>query len=141
VTTDVFIAGTGPVGATVARKLLDTTGAKVLMVDPGAQYSSAPGAHLKNSAYYQSNVDPFASVIRGHIHPLSVAVDTAPTPTLGPGAFIVPKDKLGQYKRRNQNPKQDPWLNILCAGATYAVGGMATHCARETHRRARTAVA
>jgi len=132
VRTDIFIAGTGPVGATLARKVLETTKASVLMVDPGAQLSAVPGAHLKNSAYYQCNVDPFASVIRGHMHPLSVSVDKAPTPTLGPGAFRVPQESLGQYRRKNQNPDQKDHENLPGAAATYAIGGMATHCARSS---------
>lgn len=127
ISTDVFVAGTGLVGAVVAKKLLDDTKACILMVDPGAQLSAVPGGHLKNSAYFQRNVDPFAGVIRGHMHKLSVSVDHAPVPTLGPGAFQVPKTSLGRYERANQNPDQDPWVNMAGAAATYAVGGMGTH--------------
>lgn len=129
VETDVFIAGTGPVGAFLAKKVLDDSSknARVLMVDPGAAFSPVAGAALKNAAFYQRDVDPFANVIRGMAHKLSVPPSRDPVATLGPFAYRVPEDKIGTYRVTNQNPDQDPWVNLPEAAATYAVGGMATH--------------
>ena len=44
----------------------------MLVVDPGAKLTRRAGQHLKNSALYQRNIDLFASVIRGHLHLVSV---------------------------------------------------------------------
>ncbi|CAD5121134.1 unnamed protein product [Dimorphilus gyrociliatus] len=125
--TDVLIIGSGPIGATYARKILDESDAKVLMIDIGAFGSVVPGEHLKNTSVFQKDVDPFASVIRAHWHNLSTPVNKAPTPTLGPGAFRVPSNKLGTYQLKNQNPDQKDDDNMAAAGATYMVGGMSTH--------------
>src|SRR5680860_977194 len=65
-TVDVLIVGSGPVGSTYARKLVEA-GRSVYMVDAGARHSLRPGEHLKNSYLYQRNIDLFASVIRGHL--------------------------------------------------------------------------
>lgn len=125
--TDVLIIGTGPIGATFARKILDETDSKVLMIDIGAFGSALPGEHLKNTSVFQKDVDPFANIIRGHWHNLSTPVNKAPTPTLGPGAFRIPEDMKGNYVLKNQNPKQKDDDNMAAAGCTYMVGGMGTH--------------
>jgi pyranose oxidase len=89
---DVLIVGSGPIGATYARKLVDA-GRSVYMVDMGAQTSRRPGEHLKNAFLYQRNIDLFASVIRGHLSVLSVPTNATPVVTLDPGAFQIDAEK------------------------------------------------
>ncbi|MGC9536005.1 pyranose oxidase [Streptomyces sp. UG1] len=123
---DVLIVGSGPVGATFARKLVDA-GHHVLMIDAGAQLSGSYGEHLKNSFLYQKNVDLFASVIRGHLHPLSIAKDDSPVVTLDPSSFSYDSEDWPGFVLNNQNPEQKKRDNLGASAATYAVGGMATH--------------
>ena len=84
--TEVLIVGTGPLGSTFARKLVEG-GMKVFMIDAGAQLSPDPGTHLKNAFLYQRNVNLFTGVIKGHLHLLSVPTDDSAVSTLDPGAF------------------------------------------------------
>lgn len=86
---DVLIVGSGPLGATFARQLIDGGGENILMVDAGAKLSERPGWHLKNSFLYQRNVNDFTGVISGHLHTLSVPSNKSSVPTLDPGAFSV----------------------------------------------------
>jgi pyranose oxidase len=131
---DVLIVGSGPVGCTFARKLVEA-GRSVYMVDMGAQLSRRPGEHLKNSFLYQRNIDLFASVIRGHLHVLSIPTNNQPVMTLDPGAFQIESKKFSGFILNNQNPEQDPTTNLPGAAVTYAVGGMTTHwtCATPRH--------
>lgn len=131
---DVLIVGSGPVGCTFARKLVEA-GRSVYMLDMGARLSPRPGTHLKNSFLYQRNIDLFASVIRGHLHALSVPTDNQPLLAFDPGAYRVDRDKYRGFIRNNQNPDQNPYKNLPGAAVTYAVGGMATHwtCATPRH--------
>jgi pyranose oxidase len=133
-TVDVLIVGSGPVGCTYARKLVEA-GRSVYMIDAGARYSPRPGEHLKNSFMFQRNIDLFASVIRGHLTPLSIPTNNMPALTLDPGAFQFDQEKYKGFVHNNQNPDQDPQKNLVGAGVTYAVGGMSTHwtCATPRH--------
>src|SRR5947209_16678923 len=118
---DVLIVGTGPVGCTYARKLYDA-GRAVHMVDIGAALSARPGEHLKNAFLYQRNIDQFSSVIRGHLHPLSIPSNLSPAVTLDRVGFSV---DLAQYPgtlRNNQNPDQNPFRNLHAAAASYGIG-------------------
>jgi pyranose oxidase len=123
---DVLIVGSGPVGCTFARKLVEA-GRKVYMIDAGATLSDRPGSHLKNSFLYQRNVDPFSSVIRGHLHILSVSTNRQSVVTLDPAAFSFDLNQYKGFVINNQNPNQEDYDNLGMAAATYAVGGMATH--------------
>ena len=131
---DVFIAGSGPVGATFARKLVEG-GRSVAMVDAGAKLSARPGEHLKNSALYQRNINLFAPVIRGHLNLVSIPTNNSPVVTLDPAAFAVDMEKHQGFVHNNQNPEQSAYKNLDAAAVTYAVGGMATHwtCATPRH--------
>ncbi|MEV3972850.1 pyranose oxidase [Streptomyces sp. NPDC050698] len=123
---DALIIGSGPVGCTFARKLVEA-GKHVLMIDAGAQLSRRYGEHLKNSYLFQKNIDLFVSVIKGHLLPLSTATNKEPELTLDPSAFSYDPDKYAGFSMRNQNPEQKKHVNLPAAAATYAVGGMATH--------------
>ncbi|MER7404924.1 pyranose oxidase [Streptomyces sp. NPDC000070] len=123
---DALIIGSGPVGCTFARKLVQA-GKHVLMIDAGAQLSRRYGEHLKNSYLFQKNIDLFVSVIKGNLLPLSTATNKEPALTLDPSAFAYDPDKYAGFSMRNQNPEQKKHTNLPAAAATYAVGGMATH--------------
>ena len=90
---DVLIVGSGPLGATFARKLIDGGRKGIIMVDAGAKLSERPGWHLKNSFLYQRNVNDFTGVISGHLHTLSVPSNKSNVPTLDPGAFSIDFNK------------------------------------------------
>jgi choline dehydrogenase-like flavoprotein len=104
---DVLVVGSGPVGATFARTLVEG-GREVMMVDAGPQLSSRPGEHLKNNFAYQHNHERFGTLIRGHLHPLS-----------RPSGAADPREQL---------------ISLDAGVATYAVGGMATHWTGVTPR-------
>ncbi|CAG8585181.1 4363_t:CDS:2, partial [Ambispora leptoticha] len=119
---DVVIVGSGPVGCTYARILVEA-GYHVIMVEAGAKESDPPGSHLKNAFRYQRDINSFTSIIKGHLQTLSV-------PT---GGNIYP-DTIDQTvelengtMHLNQNPDQEPKVNLSAAAATYCVGGMGTH--------------
>ncbi|ORY21518.1 hypothetical protein BCR39DRAFT_553361 [Naematelia encephala] len=48
VNTDVLIVGSGPVGCTYAKVLLEKTDQKVMMLEMGTQQSPVLGENLKN---------------------------------------------------------------------------------------------
>jgi pyranose oxidase len=131
---DVLIVGSGPAGSTFARKLVEA-GRSVYMVDTGAKLSHRPGQHLKNAFLYQRNIDLFASVIRGHLHVLSIPTGGQADLTLDPGAFRVNLDEHDGFTVNNQNPDQNPATNLPGAAVTYAVGGMTTHWTCATPRQ------
>jgi pyranose oxidase len=124
--TDVFIAGSGPIGCTYARYILDhDPNAKVMMADIGAQDFPEIGAHFKNSIKYQKDIDAFVNVIKGALQPLSVAPPDTYVPTLGGDAWTPSvTEKLVMM---GNNPNQIPQLNLKASAATRTVGGMATH--------------
>jgi pyranose oxidase len=133
-TADVLIVGSGPVGATYARMLVEA-GRSVLMVEMGPQMTPRPGEHLKNAFIFQRNIDMFASIIRGHLNVMSVPSNRQEVMSLDPGAYRIDDDRYKGFVRNNQNPDQDPNKNLPAAAVTYGVGGMATHwtCATPRH--------
>lgn len=60
---EVLIVGSGPIGATYARKLVDA-GIQVLMVDIGAQGTKLIGDHKKNSVAVQKDISLFTNTVR-----------------------------------------------------------------------------
>lgn len=131
---DALIVGSGPIGCAFARRLVEA-GKSVLMVDAGAKLSTRPGAHLKNALLYQRNIDLFSSVITGHLVVLSSPSSDQPVVTLDPAAFQVDFSKYRGFTFNNQNPDQNPSLNLPAAAASYVVGGMATHWTCATPRQ------
>lgn len=134
ITVDALIIGSGPVGSTFARELVEA-GRRVLMVDAGAALSQRPGEHLKNAFLYQRNLDLFSPVIRGHLSLLSVPSNDQPVVTLDPASYRVDLERYGGFVLNNQNPDQDPAANLGAEAVTYGVGGMSTHwtCATPRH--------
>lgn len=131
---DTLVVGSGPIGSAFARRLVEA-GQRVLMVDAGPKLSERPGEHLKNAYLYQRNIDLFSAVIRGHLALLSLPSNRQPVVTLDPAAFQVDAERFQGFVHNNQNPDQDPSVNLPAAAATYVVGGMATHwtCATPRH--------
>ncbi|XP_062506233.1 uncharacterized protein LOC134182805 [Corticium candelabrum] len=126
--TDILVIGSGPVGSTFARVLVEN-GRNVLMVEAGPYTSRRPGWHLKNSYVYQRDFNSFTGLISSHLHDSSVATSNKPTITLDPSAFHVDltDDKYKGFVRNSQNPKQNPFLNIDGEAEAFCVGGMAVH--------------
>ena len=131
---DALVVGSGPVGATVARRLVEA-GRKVLMVEAGPKLSERPGAHLKNAIKFQRDIDLFSNIIRGHLHLVSVPPNPKPEITLDPGSFQFDQERFKGFVLNNQNPDQDPRDNLDAAAVTYGVGGMATHWTCATPRQ------
>lgn len=91
---ETLIVGSGPLGCTFARKLVDS-GHSVFMIDAGDQLSPRPGWNLRNSYMYQRNIKLFRNVIGSHLHALSVPADRSNVPALSPDAFKV---DFGEHK-------------------------------------------
>ncbi|KAG6382089.1 pyranose 2-oxidase [Boletus reticuloceps] len=124
--TDVFIAGTGPVGAAYARIILQTNPAlRVTMADVGSQDGPVIGVHHKNSIKYQKDIDQFVNVIKGAIQPISIPPQDTLISNLGGQGWRPPEGEALIF--HGSNPNQQPLLNLKGSGITRAVGGMGTH--------------
>ncbi|EIN03465.1 pyranose 2-oxidase [Punctularia strigosozonata HHB-11173 SS5] len=134
---DVFIAGSGPIGATYALLLVEA-GYKVVMCELGAADSfkatttedgSAdafiPGAHKKNEVEYQKDIDRFVNVIKGALSVVSVPVKNVTSDTLDPTSWGAGGDELPVTN--GKNPSQEANLNLAAEAVTRGVGGMTTH--------------
>ncbi|KAG8708353.1 Pyranose 2-oxidase, partial [Ceratobasidium sp. 394] len=122
---DVFIAGSGPIGATFARTILEKCpNAKVFMAEIGAQDNPVVGAHHKNAVKYQKDIDAFVHVIKGALQEISVPPQSTFMATLGEIAWTHPPGQ--PLIQANHNPNQKPEEN-LTSYVTRTVGGMATH--------------
>jgi pyranose oxidase len=126
--TDILIIGSGPVGASFARVLVQE-GREVLMIDGGSQLSSKPGQHLKNAYVYQQDRNHFTSVVQGELFRLSIPPASGNISNLDPYAYWSP-----QSVQNNINPDQKPEVNMPGASAAYAVGGMGVHWTCATPR-------
>lgn len=119
--THALVIGSGPIGATYARLLVEG-GKDVVMVDAGPQITPVPGGHLRNSRAYQFNWNNFADVVSGNLHALSVPSKTDDLESMDKVAFRA----RGKYAFNFYNPDQDPAKNLGHAAGAYAVGGMST---------------
>jgi pyranose oxidase len=130
VSADVLIVGSGPIGSTYARILVEG-GATVLMVDAGAQLSPTPGHHLRNERVYQYNKNNFEDMVAANIQPYSVPTQSGYQETLDKTAYWSTSDRVFNF----HNPAQKEELNLSAAGGSYAVGGMFTHWTAATPRQ------
>ncbi|KAK7398015.1 hypothetical protein QQX98_012623 [Neonectria punicea] len=121
---DILIVGSGPIGATFARTLVDA-GRKVLMIDVGDQVTRLIGDHRKNSMAVQRDISLFTNSVKAQLHPLSVPTNTVES-YLEPASWAPTPDQLS-YVQNGQNPDQKSWDNLPAAAATRVVGGMGSH--------------
>jgi len=119
---DVFIAGSGPIGATYARKLVDA-GLSVVMCEIGATDTKPAASHKKNEIEYQKDIDRFVNVIKGALSPVSVPPSKRYVDTLDPDSWNSDKPFITNGK----NPKQEEFNNLSAQAVTRGTGGMATH--------------
>lgn len=64
--TDVLVVGSGPLGATVARRLAEH-GRSVLMLEQGPAISDPPGSHVRNDVRFRKDPDTYLEVAAGHL--------------------------------------------------------------------------
>ncbi|KAJ7021158.1 putative pyranose oxidase [Mycena alexandri] len=122
---DVFIAGSGPIGATYARCLVDA-GYNVLMVEIGDQDTRIPAEHKKNEIEYQKDIDRFVKVIQGALSVVSIPRSQTIVPTLGPAAWTA-SDPNKMWITNGRNSFQGEHNNLGAEAVTRGVGGMSTH--------------
>ncbi|KAJ8082442.1 hypothetical protein PM082_008297 [Marasmius tenuissimus] len=122
---DVCIAGSGPIGAAVARQLVDN-GRSVVMVEIGDQDTRIPGAHKKNEIEFQKDIDRFVKVIQGVLSTVSIPVSSTVMPTLDPSAWTA-EDPKKQIISNGRNPFQAEHNHLGAQAVTRGVGGMSTH--------------
>lgn len=90
---DVMIVGSGPLGATYARKILtDKPAATVMMAEMGAQESVVVGEHKKNSVAYQRDIDSFVHVIKGALGTYIISASER--------GLYVPPMAMGRWESR-----------------------------------------
>ncbi|KAI9148000.1 Pyranose 2-oxidase [Paramyrothecium foliicola] len=137
---DVLIIGSGPIGATYARQILQPFGKnidfpgglpRIVMVESGAQESKIPGDHKKNAVSYQKDIDAFVHIIHGSLHATSVPTQTNRNLTLPPVAWSPRTEQTFNGQNMHQNPYKNLDANAVCR----AVGGMATHWTCATPRQ------
>ncbi|KAL7278374.1 hypothetical protein ACG7TL_008354 [Trametes sanguinea] len=146
---DVVIAGSGPVGATYARVLVEA-GYNVALFDVGENDSGPKiGSHRKNTVEYQKNIDkfrdpgeyitddgltPHADLFvpagQSQLMPVSVPVNTMVATTLSPASWQA----SDSFVRNGANPEQDPFRNLGGQAVARVVGGMGTRWTASTPR-------
>lgn len=127
--TDVLIVGSGPVGSTYARLLVEgNPNKKVLMVDLGSQLSAKPGTNAKNIYLYNYNedgLDALSQIVKGKLTLTSVPLQEPWPETLNP--ISQPRIPPVHYPMNSENPDQQDWENMPAAASSFNVGGMGGH--------------
>ncbi|QRV73176.1 GMC oxidoreductase [Ceratobasidium sp. AG-Ba] len=116
---DVFIAGSGPVGATYAGKLVDA-GLGVVMCETGATAPSLSQKDL-NKIEYQKDIDRFVNGINGALSPVSVSSNRAFVDTLDPTS----RNDDNSFVSNGKNPKQKESFNVSAQAVTPGTGCIA----------------
>lgn len=126
---DVFIVGSGPIGAYYAKTLYEARpNLKILMAEIGANYSTKYGSNAKNAYIFNSSddgLDVLSHIVKGELVPISTPI-SQPWPE-GVEPRSQPPSPPPHYKINSSNPEQKDWNNMPAARASYQVGGMGGH--------------
>ncbi|CDO68225.1 Pyranose oxidase [Trametes cinnabarina] len=121
---DVVIAGSGPIGATYARILVEA-GYKNI------EYQKNIDKFVKRALSVPPRQNRHSSISsQGQLMPVSVPVNTMVADTLSPVSWQA----SSFFVRNGANPGQDPFRNLGGQAVTRVVGGMATHWTCATPR-------
>lgn len=124
-----MIVGTGPVGATYARKIRESLPyATIIMIDAGSQYSKLPGENAKNFYVHNFNedgLDVLSNMVKAQLTPVSKPAEKNTFPEYLPPSS---QSKFScNYGMNQSNPKQSPEDAMPSAFSSFQVGGMAGH--------------
>ena len=101
---------------------------KVLMIDVGAQLSSAPGTNAKNVYLYnygEDGLDTLSQIVKGELTLTSRPTQEPWPENLGP--ISQPRIPPVKYQINGGNPDQRDWQNIPAGASSFNVGGMGAH--------------